>query len=131
MYSGNGVSVHMNPPKNSGQIATFKFIKEEITDYRGINGYNPNLPPNNAYRWQDITNGGNYKLFTFDNSGNYPLSNNNELLCLGYVMSFSGETSCSLSLISGNTYTMPYFFDGLSGSSSYNVWTGNTGCTES
>jgi hypothetical protein len=113
MYSGNGVSVHMNPPKNSGQIATMKFIKEEI-------GANYTVQSaQTAYRWYDITN--NRKYFTFDKSGNYPLSNNNELLCLGYVMSFSGEGSSS----------RDFYFNGLSGENSYRIWVPNTGCTES
>lgn len=113
MYSGNGVSVHMNPPKNSGQIATMKFIKEEI-------GANYTVQSaQTAYRWYDITN--NRKYFTFDKSGNYPLSNNNELLCLGYIMSFSGEGSTS----------RDFYFNGLSGENSYSIWEPNTGCTES
>jgi len=121
MYSGNGVSVHMNPPKNSGQIATWKFIKEEIgADDKW--GYYGQTSASTAYsetiRWYNTTIN---SYFTFDKSGNYPLSNNNELLCLGYVMSFSGASDAS----------DVYFFDGLSAETSYNIWTGNTGCTES
>lgn len=122
MYSGNGVSVHMNPPKNSGQIATMKFIKEEIGVGESYGGYgvsSASTEYSQAFRWYNITN--NRKYFTFDKSGNYPLSNNNELLCLGYVMSFSGESSSS----------RDFYFDNLSAETAYNIWPGNTGCTES
>lgn len=120
MYSGNGVSVHMNPPKNSGQIATAKFIKEELgADYTGYMFSSASTAYSQTTRWYDIKN--NRKYFTFDNSGNYPLSSNNELLCLGYVMSFSGETYSS----------SDFFFNGLSASSYNYRWPGNTGCTES
>lgn len=118
MYSGNGVSVHMNPPKNSGQIVTMKFIKEELgAGYTGYMFSSADTAYSRATRWYSTKNG----YFTFDNSGNYPLSNNNELLCLGYIMSFSGE-----SYTSGD-----YYFDKLSASTAYNIWPGNTGCTES
>lgn len=123
MYSGNGVSVHMNPPKNSGQIATMKFINKEIGagegTYGGYGVSSASTEYSQAFRWYNITN--NRKYFTFDKSGNYPLSNNNELLCLGYIMSFSGESSSSTD----------FYFNGLSGEDSYNIWEPNTGCTES
>ncbi len=112
----------MNPPKNNGQIATMKSIKEEVgvgDSYWVYGTSSASTEYSQAFRWYNITN--NRKYFTFDKSGNYPLSNNNELLCLGYVMSFSGESSsCG-----------EFYFDGLSAETAYNIWPGNTGCTES